>query len=61
MHESRGNADGRVFGCPRIKRGAPDLRVIQAGCLMKPLANKSIRLVTNTVKFSFNGDDWTEI
>ncbi len=33
MHESRGNAHCRVFGCPRMKRGAPDLRVIQAGWL----------------------------
>lgn len=32
MHESRGNADRRVFVCPRIKRGAPDLLAFkQAG------------------------------
>lgn len=42
-----GNADRRVFGCPRMKRGAPDLPChsgSRLARLMKP-ANKSISLV----------------
>lgn len=46
MHESRGNADCRVFGCPRIKRGAPDLRVIQSRLANE--ATKPIRFVAET-------------
>lgn len=61
MHESSGNTDGRVFGCPRIKRGAPDLLVSQAGWLMKPLVDKSISLVANNVELIFNGGDWADI
>lgn len=63
MHGSRGNADRRVFGCPRIKRGAPDPRVIQAGCLRltKPLANKSTCLFANGVEFSLNGGLWDRV
>lgn len=33
VHDTRGNAERGAFGCPRMKRGAPDLRVIRAGWL----------------------------
>lgn len=45
------------FGCPRIERGAPDLRVIQAGwpgSRSRWPADRSVRS-RNNVKFSFNG------
>lgn len=33
VHESRSDTDRRVFDCPRMKRGAPDLRLSHAGWL----------------------------
>lgn len=60
MHESSGNADSRVFGFPRMKRDAPDLRVTRAGwdgwwsreTTRRPISlqMQSFPLVTTTVE-----------
>lgn len=62
VHGSRRNAGGRVFECPRTKRGAPDLRVIQAarpGSWSRWPTNPSV--TAKRAQLCFKGNRWLEM